>query len=705
VSVSERVDRRAPDSSQRAGGIRRDIQGLRAIAVGAVVLFHLWPQRLPGGFVGVDVFFVISGFLITSHLLARPPRRGGDLTRFWARRIRRLLPASLLVLAVTLVATWLVAPVSVWDRTAREAIAAAFYVENWSLAAQSVDYLAADAAPTAVQHFWSLSVEEQFYLVWPILLLGAGLLARRLRRSELSMSALAVGIVLVASFIASIVLTATQPERAYFLTWTRAWEFAVGAAGAWAVLALRRPGPVLAAVLAWSGLALIVVSCFQISATTPFPGWAAAFPVLGTAAVLVARAEGRGSPDPLWRLPGAQWLGDASYSVYLWHWPLIVLAAAALGGTIFWPVKVAVLAATLLLSALTKVHVEDRFRRPRPGQRDATAFRGALAGMLVVSLLAGLLVLAADRRSSAARDELASVSPELSACLGAASLAPDADCPDPWSMAQPWYPDPSIAGEDQGDAYADDCFTGSPYTARLTCTYGDGPYRVALVGNSHAGHWLPALQVLAEERDWTLTTFLVSVCNISDAPTEFADPAVERNCLEYTDWVVEQTSGDAFDLVITSQRQSARVAGEDWAGTAAASEAGYRSLLERWVRAGARVAVIEDVHNPTNEVGRIPECLDRNRDDPAQCTWPQQWPAPDGPDDYRWMDPLYAAAQSRDDVETVSVNDLLCRDGVCNPVIGLVVTYVDASHLTATYARSLAPALDERLAPDEAPRS
>jgi peptidoglycan/LPS O-acetylase OafA/YrhL len=703
VSVSERVDRRVPGSGHRSAGIRRDIQGLRAVAVGAVVLFHLWPQRLPGGFVGVDVFFVISGFLITSHLLSRPPEHGRDLTRFWARRVRRLLPASLLVLGVTLVATWLVAPVSVWDRTAREAIAAAFYVENWSLAAQSVDYLGADAAPTAVQHFWSLSVEEQFYLVWPVLLLVAGLVAHRLRRSALTMSAVAVGLVLVASFVASVVATSTQPERAYFLTWTRAWEFAAGAAGAWAVLALPRPRRAWAALLAWGGLGLVVAAAFLITPSTPFPGWVAAVPVAGTLAVLVARAAGGGSPDRLWRLPGVQWLGDASYSVYLWHWPLIILAAEAIGGTVFWPVKVGVLALTLALAAVTKVHVEDRFRQARTGQRDGAAFRFAIAGMLIVTLVAGLLIADAGRRTSAAREQLDAVTPEAASCLGAKSLDPSLSCPDPWSMAAPWYPDPTIASDDQGDAYADDCFTGQPFTDRLTCTYGDGPYRVALVGNSHAGHWLPALQVLAEERGWTLTTYLVSVCNVSDAPTRFPDPGVEENCRSYSDWVVEETSGSSYDLVITSQRQSVPVAGESWATTAAASEAGYTALLERWVSSGARVAVIEDVHNPTRDVGRIPECLDRSRDDPGQCVWPQQWPAPDGPGDYRWMDPLYAAAQSRDDVETVSVNDLLCRSGRCYPVIGSVVTYVDASHLTATYARSLAPALDQRLAPDEPP--
>ncbi len=224
---------------QKSRALRTDIQGLRAAAVLLVVVYHLHAAALPGGFVGVDVFFVISGFLITSHLVSRPPASAGALAAFWGRRVRRLLPASLVVLAATLVAVRLFSPETAWQATASDARAAALYVVNWALAGQAVDYLAADNAPTAVQHFWSLSVEEQFYFGWPLLVAGVALLARRRGTSTRTALAVAFGVVTAASFAWSVHLTQTNPAAAYFVTPTRVWEL-----GAGGLLAVLVPGTV-----------------------------------------------------------------------------------------------------------------------------------------------------------------------------------------------------------------------------------------------------------------------------------------------------------------------------------------------------------------------------------------------------------------------------------------------------------------------------
>jgi len=675
--------------------VRADIQGLRAIAVGVVVLFHAWPNRMPGGYVGVDAFFVISGFLISAHLLEAPPAHVRDLARFWARRIRRLLPAALTVLVATLAVSRLVAPPLQWTSTAREAIAAAFYVENWSLADQALDYLAADSEPTPVQHFWSLSVEEQFYLVWPILMAVAVLIARRTRRRPGTLIGVFYLAVLVGSLWLSIRMTNEAAAKAYFVTYTRAWEFAVGGLTAWVVQHSARWRGVTADLAAWVGLGAIVVACFAFTSSTPFPGYAAALPVLGTALVLLAHSEGRLGPGFLWRLPTVQWQGDVSYSVYLWHWPALLLTPFILRSKLFWPDKLVIIATTLALAGFSKVFIEDRFRIARPGAPVRYTYAFGAAGMTLVMSL-GLLQVG-EVRWREARDRAALAEATNDPCFGAAALVRGPQACPPKPDARVW-PSLALADEDKSEAYADDCFVNSPYVERTTCTYGSGATKVALVGNSHAGHWLPPLQALADRMGWTITTYLGSVCNISDAKTSFNTKRLRDNCVEFSSWVNEQVTG-RYDLIITSQRQSATVPGYSWATTAAPAREGYRTTLRRWVAGGSHVVVIQDVvAPPVTTVGRIPVCLARHHRD--SCEWPLAPQVPKHANSFRWMDPLADAARSlrSSRVRVVVMDDLLCPGGTCQPVIGQVVTYFDASHLTATYARTLAPALGSRIA-------
>lgn len=679
--------------------MRRDIQGLRAVAVGAVVLFHAWPRRMPGGYVGVDVFFVISGFLISSHLFSDAPNTGRDLARFWSRRIRRLLPAALLVLTVTLVVSRLVAPALQWAHTAREAMAASLYVENWSLASQALDYLNADTAATPVQHFWSLSAEEQFYAVWPVLLLVAGLVARAAHRRRGAFVLVALAAVFSLSLAASVHATRTEPARAYFVTYTRAWEFALGALVAWVAFHTTRRWSGLTADLgAWLGLAAIAIAAFAFSGKTPFPGYVALLPVLGTGAVLLAASEGRAGPGVLWRLPGVQWLGDVSYSVYLWHWPALLLAPFVLGSQLSWPTKLLVLSVTLALAGLSKVLVEDRFRNAPKGTPLRRTFALAVLGMAVVVGLSLLQLAEVSRKDAQARAQLRAAEASPSSCFGAgAAVLGRVACP--VNDEARLVPDLSIAGDDKSDAYRNKCFVEAPLTARLTCTFGHGPTKVALVGNSHAGHWLPALQRLADERGWTITTYLVSICNVSDAETSMQTAELRHNCSAYGRWVFDQTKGHTYDLVFTSERQSARVSGNSWGTSEAAGAAGYSSYLRRWVASGARIVVLTDVLAPPTPLGRIPDCLAKHPGDRSQCSWAASVRTPTDKHSYRWMDPLSDAAQALRSprVSVLSLNDLLCPAGTCQPVIGTVVTYFDASHLTATFARTLAPELGARL--------
>lgn len=338
MSVHQTETAPAPEPKLRSkpAVMRKDIQALRALAVGLVVVYHLWPKRLTGGFIGVDVFFVISGFLITSHLIAKPPQSLKDFGEFWGRRIRRLLPIAFLVMALTGIGVYFLAPVTQWANSGKQLLASAFYVQNWALAGEAVDYLAADNVPTALQHYWSLSVEEQFYIFWPLFLGILGFTA--VRQSFISTKVFVgsgVTLLIAVSLAWSYYLTATSPGEAYFVTTTRMWELALGGLGAFvfpwlmAKIGQRR---FIRPILSWVGIAMIMYAAVTFSGATAFPGVSALIPVLGTVFVLVANAEANpGSPTWFVTSQPIQHLGDISYGIYLWHWPIIVLLPAVLG--------------------------------------------------------------------------------------------------------------------------------------------------------------------------------------------------------------------------------------------------------------------------------------------------------------------------------------------------------------------------------------
>lgn len=345
-------------------GFRPDVQGLRAIAVVMVVFYHLYPALLPGGYVGVDVFFVISGFLITGNLMRTLERTGRlQLVDFYGRRARRLIPASALVLAVTWLLAREVLPSTQRLAAAEQIRASALYVQNWLLAHDSVDYLNADSAASPVQHFWSLSVEEQFYLVWPLLFVLAGIVTARstYRVGRFVLVSTACALV-VGSLIYSAYETNANQAAAFFVTTTRMWEFGIGGL---AVLLDRRIANRLGrmGILGWLGLVLLLYAAFKCNGTSAFPGTIALVPVAGATLLLLSGSHrARLGPARLTSLRPCVFVGDVSYSLYLWHWPLIVLWLAYSGGRIEWLDGPAIGAASLALAWVTKVCVEDKVR-------------------------------------------------------------------------------------------------------------------------------------------------------------------------------------------------------------------------------------------------------------------------------------------------------------------------------------------------------
>ncbi|KAM9863142.1 acyltransferase family protein [Leucobacter sp. BZR 635] len=665
---------------------------MRTIAVGLVVIYHVWPNSITGGFVGVDVFLVISGFLITSHLLKKPPRSFKDFTDFWARRIRRLLPASLLVLLVTVIATRLLAAETAWANLGKQVVASALYVQNWALAIANVDYLAAENAPTPVQHYWSLSVEEQFYLFWPLAIAFLIWLATRIRKS--SDTALLVGMVaiIVASLTYSVYSTYTNPGWAYFATTARIWELAIG--GLTALLVSRpwfRIGAVPGIVMAWAGVVGILITAVTFDGSTPFPGYSALLPVVSTALIILAASTHRYSPNIFLSLRPMQFLGGISFSVYLWHWPLLVLLPYV-SGELGWVDNVFIVVATILLASLTKTFVEDRFRFGGASSDTRAAYRFAAFGMAIVVLAGSALVFESHTKTRIAQEQASNALASGDPCFGAAAMATGLEkCgpPDVDSLQLP----PTAAATDKSDAYADNCWSSQPYTEKPVCNYGSGEKRVALVGNSHAGHWLPALQGVADAQGWTIDTYLIDRCNPTTVKLEFDAKVKADNCLAYGEWVLEKTTASGeYDMVITSERQSLPVAGATWEETEDLATEAYKSYLQQWADAGVKVVVIKDPPTPGGTVDSIPDCIATHPDELNMCSATKE--------EWHWMDPLMDAAVEMQSplVKTVNFDDYFCDPtGQCLPIVGSVITYFDASHITATYARTISPFLNEQL--------
>lgn len=685
-----------PPPETRASGTsaprapRADIQGLRALAVGLVVLYHFWPQRLTGGYVGVDVFFVISGFLITTHLLERPPGRPRDLAEFWGRRIRRLLPAAILVILVTLAVTWLVAPETLWRSSAVQGLASATYVQNWVLAREAVDYLAADNTATAVQHYWSLSIEEQFYLVWPVLILLTTWLAGRVGIDRRIAAGGAIGAVFGLSLAYSILTTAQDPA-AYFLSYARFWELAAG--GLVALLAPRLAGLGLGAarvVAVWGGLALVMYAAITFDGATVFPGSAALIPVVGTALVILADV-GPGPGSPLWlmRRGAVRVAGDASYSVYLWHWPFVVLVPYAIGHPMAWPAKVAAIVAVVLLAILTKNLVEEPLRGRRPlGLPLRRSFVFALAGALVVAVGSfGLFGAAGGQKPS----EL----PTDAACFGGrAAVDPGCDV-----RGSELFTDPVSALEDKPAVYRRDCISGGAFDRKATCTFGgseDPALRVALIGNSHAGQYLPVLQDIARSENWQITTYLAYECHTSDRVISFPEADRTAGCKAWNDWAVDEVETGDFDLVVSTNRTQRPVRGLDGSKNETATRAAYARVMKRWVNSGADLLVVRDNPRRGSDDSTAPDCVAQNIDNPTACDKPLA--------EAEVWDPQHAAAAALADarhgsVATFDPTPYICPEDRCRSVVGGVIVWWDTNHLTTAFARSLTKDFRQALEP------
>ena len=679
-------------------GFRADIQGLRAIAVGIVVLYHFWGHYLPGGFVGVDVFFVISGFLITSHLISKPPQNLVDVGKFWMRRVKRLIPASFLVIFCSVLGIWLFAPQTVWQDWGLQAVAATFYFQNWFLAVTKVDYLAEGDAPSPFQHFWSLSTEEQFYFVWPILI---GLLiwaAVKYKKNSGQVVLAGIGLIFLISIGYSLYATATTPGSAYFSTFTRAWEFSAGAlVAALGAKAHSAKNDIFSLIGSWGGVIAIAFSALAFTGDMPFPGYIVIIPVFGTSLILLTNSTHKYSPNVFLNTKLFQFFGDNSYALYLWHWPLLVLVPF-LVDDFKWPQKILALSLALILSVLTQKLVEVRFRKLIDTSRLLTAPRFLTAGSLILALFAGAFYLTSTNVAKDAQDidkALAQVERTVGkSCFGAAALADACGKPEAAeSPNQQIAPAPIAAKTDKPLVYRDDCFASDKtnFKERPVCHYGKGKIKVALVGNSHAGQWFPALDSLAKKNDWQIDTYLASRCAIMGENQVFEDPASSKGCGDLGSWVTGQFKKNDYDLVISVNRQSVPLSGQSMDSSEVPATKAYEKILKQWSDTGAKVVVVRDTPFPGATIDNAPDCAAANSEDLSECSGLA--------DSWIPMDPQFDAVKAINDsnITSVDMNDQLCEAGRCYTVVGGVLAYWDHSHLTATYSELLAQTLGSRI--------
>ena len=670
-------------------GFRPDIQGMRAIAVGMVVIYHLWPSALPGGFAGVDVFFVISGFLITGHLLREYQQTGAiALVEFWGRRAKRLVPAAALVLTVTWVASRFLLPATRLADTAGQILASALYFQNWRLAWNSVDYLHADAAPAPVQHFWSLSVEEQFYLGWPLLFLVAALVAltardvtRRRARGHRVVLFLAAAVV-AGSLWYSAYYTHANPAGAYFVTTTRIWELGVG--GLVAVLPaglsrwIGRFG-----LLGWAGLGLVIASAFVLSGNDAFPGVLALLPVGGSALLILGgSAAGRFGPSKLTSTAPMVFIGGISYSLYLWHWPLIVEWDAWSGKSVNTISGAVLIVVSVLLSWATKVWVEDKVRTA--SLLSAHRWRSvsvALAAVVPVTVVTLFIV-------SEPGPWNGHLGPNYP---GAAVLANKVvKLPKPVSVVPPPTAIKLPAYWQQG------CLVAEASAVPKECAYGDTAHpvvTVALVGDSIAGDWFTPLQKIADERHWKLVTELHSVCPLTTA-VMVSPAAVGGPYTACHDWgkavVHDLVTTIRPDVVITSDLPGLATIKHPRGGAAAQADIGT-GMDAYWKQLESHgISVIAIKESPVVGLD-VPECVTDNPSSPGKCAVAKSKAIkPDLPT-------VYATRAASGTVPLIDMNSLICGRAICPPIVGNILVYQDAHHLTSTYALTTAPFLEARL--------
>ena len=686
-------------------GYRHDVDGLRGLAVALVVVFHVWMGRVSGG---VDVFLTLSGFFFLGSLLrtAVDPAASLDPRPHLRRLVRRLYPVLVVTVAATVAATMWLKPQPQWQSVFDQAVATVLYFQNWELAFTAQDYAAADQSISPLQHLWSMSVQGQFYLLSLVVVLGLTAVWRRLagQRSPRRLLAAVVLAGTVASSWWAITGTRTNQAWNYYDTFSRLWELYVGGLVAMALTGVVLPWFLRLATTV-AGLAMVVSCGFLIDGVTEFPGALAWYPIGGALLVLIGGNLPVGErPRPLrdpvhWllALPVLRRLGDISYSLYLWHWPILVFwlywsdqhHASAVAGSV-------IIAVSVVLALLSERWIERPLRMPsraRSARTPAALARDAAGGrpprtpaqrreLIVAAVLATVAALTVV--GSAGWWTLTSASrsavPYIDAYQdpdhpGARALFEDLPVPD----GVEFLPNPVQIGNDLPKSTTDGCISEFTDDDVIMCVYGDtsATRTVALVGGSHAEHWISGLDEVGRHYGFRVVTLLKMGCPLTlDASVSDNGEKLYPSCRRWTPEALAALAGLHPDWVFTTATRPATVIGPD------VTPQQYLDLWQALREQGIGVLAIRDT--PWLNKGRGPirasDCL-ADGGTPVSCGMPRQVALSS-------VNPATLAAAGLDNVRLLDLNDGLCGPENCPVVVGNVVTHHDSHHLSATWVRS-----------------
>lgn len=700
-----------------AHSFRPDIQGLRAVAVLAVVADHLLGYPV-GGFVGVDIFFVISGFLITGLLLREHEKKGRiSFADFYRRRIRRIVPVAVVVLVVTVAASWALFSTGRAKSVTWDGLYALIFGANWHLAAVGTDYMQAEGPVSPLQHFWSLAVEEQFYVVWPwLIVLILGVLAPRLSLKPATarhILAVVFGLVILATFIYAVWETNARPTVAYFSTVSRTWELAIGAllavtGGLFSKLTLK-----MRTILGYVGLAGIAWSLVFVTSEMSFPGPWAAVPVLATALVIAAGTGGEQKYLYPLTNPVSGYIGNVSYSLYLWHFPVIILLGALIPqeDSIAWTVMILGMFA---LSIASYHFVEDPIRKSswlepakrRRGGTKAPLFdrSSTLAGVGVLALVTALVTVLALTRPGLSQ-EAASFQPAPLALSGESASAAPIEPTTPEgklaaeiasaSFATTW-PDlsPSVDNLRLAPEWTDDKCLSVSESNFDRCAYGDlAANKTAVVlGDSVAISWMSGLRESLGKQGWKIQVLTKGQCPAVGVPvTQFDDAdGFTEACREHQQWAQEKVAQIKPDMVILSSALNTldRVVGVE----------GQTDALESW--STATTTKLQELKASTEGDIVLLSVAMRGKN-LLECATKVSKPRDCMMTNDTYLSTVAAeekAASQVEGVRFVSTIPWFCTPSrQCPPFVGTTPIFAEGGHITPEYSAKLAPVLGAAL--------